>query len=494
MFRGVYRMLPEPYGRVSGTSRGSRKDFPNPGPFPVPSDMKLRFAHEPCKGPVTTGEGVCRRAVAEHRHVGRDRPRGRSLGTDCFESAQRPRRRRPGTRSRVEELLLRHGYRRRRGRGSPSPLIDLVFHELESAWAMEVIRGVENVAREEGLSRRALRERRAGSPPARPGSTACWPAARRRDPGALRARRGPARPADQPRHPVRGDRPGRRPGRRRALDRRHQLAGRAGRHPPPGRARPPPDRRDQRAGADDVQPGPDRRLPGRAWRPRGCRSTPPWSGTATSTTRPATARAWSCCACPTRPPPSSPATTCRRSASTRPPASWACASREDLSVVGFDDLPLARWVGPPLTTVRQPLIEMAEAAARLVLDLGRGQQPSDHAGGPGHQPGGAQQHGGPSPLTSRPTRGPTSDGFTTEVIEPPEAGSGSRAAPTTASVAAVGHPPTRPRATAVRSRRLPRGQGRAGATIRPRGAVTALPRGTAPFAHRAILLRILVGT
>src|SRR5690606_11828540 len=45
--------------------------------------------------------------------------------------------------------------------------------------------------------------------------------------------------------------------------------------------------------------------------------------------------------------------------------------REDVSVVGFDDLPIARWVGPPLTTVRQPLTEMAEAAAKLVLDLGR---------------------------------------------------------------------------------------------------------------------------
>ncbi|CAM5374249.1 LacI family transcriptional regulator OS=Streptomyces alboniger OX=132473 GN=CP975_12560 PE=4 SV=1 [Streptomyces alboniger] len=44
---------------------------------------------------------------------------------------------------------------------------------------------------------------------------------------------------------------------------------------------------------------------------------------------------------------------------------------EDLSVVGFDDLPVAPWVGPPLTTVRQPLTEMAEAAAKLVLDLGR---------------------------------------------------------------------------------------------------------------------------
>lgn len=43
--------------------------------------------------------------------------------------------------------------------------------------------------------------------------------------------------------------------------------------------------------------------------------------------------------------------------------------------MGFDDLPLARWVGPPLTTVRQPLVEMAEAAARLTLDLARGRKP-----------------------------------------------------------------------------------------------------------------------
>jgi DNA-binding LacI/PurR family transcriptional regulator len=50
---------------------------------------------------------------------------------------------------------------------------------------------------------------------------------------------------------------------------------------------------------------------------------------------------------------------------------------DDLSVVGFDDLPVARWVGPALTTVRQPLVEMAQAAARLVLSLARGERP-DH--------------------------------------------------------------------------------------------------------------------
>jgi LacI family transcriptional regulator len=42
---------------------------------------------------------------------------------------------------------------------------------------------------------------------------------------------------------------------------------------------------------------------------------------------------------------------------------------QDLSVVGFDDLPVARWVSPPLTTVRQPLAEMGRAAAEMLGDL-----------------------------------------------------------------------------------------------------------------------------
>jgi DNA-binding LacI/PurR family transcriptional regulator len=45
----------------------------------------------------------------------------------------------------------------------------------------------------------------------------------------------------------------------------------------------------------------------------------------------------------------------------------------DLSVVGFDDLPIATMVDPPLTTVRQPLTEMAMAATELALALGRGE-------------------------------------------------------------------------------------------------------------------------
>ena len=40
---------------------------------------------------------------------------------------------------------------------------------------------------------------------------------------------------------------------------------------------------------------------------------------------------------------------------------------EDLSVVGFDDVPMSQWVLPPLTTVRQPIRELAELATGALL-------------------------------------------------------------------------------------------------------------------------------
>jgi LacI family transcriptional regulator len=42
---------------------------------------------------------------------------------------------------------------------------------------------------------------------------------------------------------------------------------------------------------------------------------------------------------------------------------------QDLSVVGFDDLPAAAWVSPPLTTVRQPLADMGRVAAEMLGEL-----------------------------------------------------------------------------------------------------------------------------
>ena len=41
---------------------------------------------------------------------------------------------------------------------------------------------------------------------------------------------------------------------------------------------------------------------------------------------------------------------------------------EDVSVVGFDDIAVASFTFPPLTTVRQPLLEMGTVAAQTLLD------------------------------------------------------------------------------------------------------------------------------
>jgi LacI family transcriptional regulator len=51
---------------------------------------------------------------------------------------------------------------------------------------------------------------------------------------------------------------------------------------------------------------------------------------------------------------------------------------EDLSVVGFDDTPVARLAAPPLTTVRQPLREMGAVAVRTALRLAAGERAYSH--------------------------------------------------------------------------------------------------------------------
>jgi LacI family transcriptional regulator len=52
---------------------------------------------------------------------------------------------------------------------------------------------------------------------------------------------------------------------------------------------------------------------------------------------------------------------------------------EDLSVVGFDDLPLAKQLYPTLTTIRQPIRALAEKATQLLLSILRGEIPDDDA-------------------------------------------------------------------------------------------------------------------
>ncbi|HCX85774.1 MAG TPA: LacI family transcriptional regulator [Micrococcales bacterium] len=48
---------------------------------------------------------------------------------------------------------------------------------------------------------------------------------------------------------------------------------------------------------------------------------------------------------------------------------------DDLSIVGYDDLPVTEWLNPALTTVNQPLREMAGLATRMVLTLAEGRRP-----------------------------------------------------------------------------------------------------------------------
>ncbi len=48
---------------------------------------------------------------------------------------------------------------------------------------------------------------------------------------------------------------------------------------------------------------------------------------------------------------------------------------EDLSVVGYDDLPAYEWLSPPLTTLRHPREEMGRVAARTLLQLLDGRPP-----------------------------------------------------------------------------------------------------------------------
>ncbi|MFD7721013.1 LacI family DNA-binding transcriptional regulator [Streptomyces sp. NPDC059814] len=281
----------------------------------------------------------------------------------------------PGTRTKVEELLLLHGYRRRRGSTTQSQLIDLVFHELDSAWAMEVVRGVENVAREEGLS--LVLSESAGR--LTPGQTWVDGVLARRPVGVIL---------------VLSDL---------TAAQRAQLTSRSIPYAVVDPAGDPGDDVPS-VGTTNWQGGlaATRHLTALGHRRIGVISGP--SRMMCSRARVDGYRA----ALETAGLPIDPALIREgefqheagytagldllRQAD-RPTAVFAGndlqalgvyeAARElglripeDLSVVGFDDLPLTRWIGPPLTTVRQPLIEMAETAARLVVDLGRGRQPA----------------------------------------------------------------------------------------------------------------------
>jgi DNA-binding LacI/PurR family transcriptional regulator len=51
---------------------------------------------------------------------------------------------------------------------------------------------------------------------------------------------------------------------------------------------------------------------------------------------------------------------------------------QDVAVVGFDDIPMAAYSEPPLSTVRQPILKMGKEGTNLLLDILDGEYPKDY--------------------------------------------------------------------------------------------------------------------
>ena len=166
--------------------------------------------------------------------------------------------------------------------------------------------------------------------------------------------------------------------RRHPLGRHDQLAGRHDCHPAPDRARPPPRSRSSaaRPACGPAGPGwtviaPPCRRPGSAWTRASSAATTSRGRRAGTGHRTALAAA---------------AAHGRRGRQRRPgvrrapgPGERGLRAPDDLSVVGFDDVPVASWSTPALTTVRQPLAAMAATAFRMLRS-----DPATAAGEPHH--------------------------------------------------------------------------------------------------------------
>jgi len=50
---------------------------------------------------------------------------------------------------------------------------------------------------------------------------------------------------------------------------------------------------------------------------------------------------------------------------------------EDIAIVGFDDVPLARYMAPPLTTIQIPIYSMAQLAFSMIMQLINRQPPEE---------------------------------------------------------------------------------------------------------------------
>ncbi len=279
------------------------------------------------------------------------------------------------TRDRVEAIIAKYGYQRRRSAtGQPPGVIDLVFHELESPWAMEVIRGVETLAREHGLSV-VLTELQGYRRPDRSWLDAI---ASRRTVGVilvvsdlsphqrsqLAARRLPfvvVDPVGEPDPDVPSvgatNWSGGLAATRHLIELGHRRIGMIG--------------------------GPPQILCSRA-RIDGYRAALETVGLSTDGelvrhgdfhVESGYEQGIKLLDLPEPPTAIFAGSDLQALGVYEAARSRGVSVPDQLSVVGFDDLPIARWTSPPLTTIRQPLGEMAASATRLVLQLFRGETP-----------------------------------------------------------------------------------------------------------------------
>jgi LacI family xylobiose transport system transcriptional regulator len=276
----------------------------------------------------------------------------------------------PGTRERIEQLLSSHGYQRRTGASTArAELIELVFHELDRIWSMELIDGVESVAKENGLSvvLTVTGDRHS------PGTEWIEGVLRRRPAGVilvfselapelreqLRSRAIPfviVDPAGDPSPDVpsvgSANWSGGLAATRHLIELGHRrIAAVTG----------PADMMCSLARLDGFRS---------AMNSAGLPIDPQWVRYGDFHVEGGRDNALALLALPDRPTAIFAGSDLQALGALEAARSLGLSVPEDVSIVGYDDIPLCRWVSPRLTTVHQPLRQMGVEAAKLVLSVG----------------------------------------------------------------------------------------------------------------------------
>lgn len=275
------------------------------------------------------------------------------------------------TRARVETLLAHHGYHRRASsEASSSGLVELVFHELEAAWSMEIIRGVEDVATREGMSVILTESGSRHSP----GADWVSGVIRRRPVGVvlvfsdlppeyrevLRSRAIPfviIDPAGDPSPDVPSIGSANWSGGLQATRHLIELG-----HTRIAAITGPDDMMCSHARIDGFRS---------AMSAAGLAVRPEWVRFGDFHTSGGLIHGRELLESPDRPTAIFAGSDLQALGVLEAVRALGLRVPEDLSVVGYDDIPMARWVSPALTTVRQPLKRMAEEATALVLRMSR---------------------------------------------------------------------------------------------------------------------------